>query len=457
MFDFLTMNLTETLKQYEHRYATDSCLFEVAALYPQLRDELLGREQDWSFFTTSEMAKCRDTKNKFVRTLKSGRATVVNRRTAVPFAATTGLTASLSVLIAYTASLTNAALASIAALTVNFGDFKLSLASLTLVVAELFAGIYQATVLYNWARVSSYMNCASKYGESDHRLRDLFDAYENLKERMDTAYKFCLDYSTVVRNQIESINFESESFEKERYKSIVQMLYESTRRMNELSDRFGQETKDLSFVYTFVTTFDTNDARHRWAQKDKKEFRAEIFLNPLYWLLETLYPNPKYGDVPIKIDGEKNIHEDAEGAEEEVEVDDAASVEPFFMQSLDEFEYILSHKSSPEFSRDLEGRFMVVREEEEEDEHGYGVAESKSDIKVRLDVAERHTRRIHEELNNLETTFWKEVTDAKDRLFSELRETFEVLCASIEPTDLERLQKFPFCIEEVDSSGGDGE
>ena len=44
------------------------------------------------------------------------------------------------------------------------------------------------------------------------------------------------------------------------------------------------------------------------------------------------------------------------------------------------------------------------------------------------------------------------MTEAKDRLFSELRETFEVLCASIEQTDLERLQKFPFCIE-VD--GGD--
>ena len=192
-------------------------------------------------------------------------------------------------------------------------------------------------------------------------------------------------------------------------------------------------------MYTFVTTFDTNDARHRWTQKDKKEFRAEIFLNPLYWLLEKLYPNPKYGDGPITIDGEKDM---AENAEENG--DDEASVEPF-EQSVDEYEYILSHKSSPEFSRDLEGRFM-----EDEDGGGVGVAESKSDIKGRLDVAERHTRRINDELNHLESVFWKEVTEAKDRLFSELRETFEVLCASIEQTDLERLQKFPFCIE-VDS------
>ena len=40
---------------------------------------------------------------------------------------------------------------------------------------------------------------------------------------------------------------------------------------------------------------------------------------------------------------------------------------------------------------------------------------------------------------------------------AELRETFEVLCASIERTDLERLQKFPFCIDGIDGDGGDGE
>ena len=415
------------------KYATDSCLFEVAAIHPQLNDELLGREEDWSFFTATEMAKCRDSKNKFVRTLKSGRATVVNRRTAVPFAATTGLTASLSVLVSYTATLTNAVLASIAVISLKLGDFKLNMATVTLVVAELFAGIYQATTLYNWARVNAYMNCASKYSESDHRVQHLFETYDKLNKKMRQTFQLCKEYSSVARNHLASVHFKSEETfeekERERYKNIVDTLYESTGQMNRLNDRFGQETKDLSFVHTFVSSFDTKDAKHRWEQKEKKEFAAEILLNPVYWLLERINPNQKYGDSPIDVEDTEEHHQDMPPLEPNVE----------------EYEYILSHKSSPEFSRDLERRFLSSSSEEEDGGSG-GVLESKSNVNGVLDVAERHTTMINEELNKLETVYWKEATEAKDRLFIELRETFEALCKSIEKTELERLQKFPFCI-----------
>lgn len=314
-------------------YAEVSCIFEVTGSFPGYRDQLLstdysmfGAKKFWSYGAAKEMEKCMDTKNKLFRMLKSG------KKPAAAVAAASGMGGAAAGITYLTvgggAIITKAAVdtaqigkgASSLLPTVEIAGSAVPLFGLFLSVGEMIAGLHQMSTLYNWARFRTYRECTLALRADLHQdTRSFLETFEAARESFQDKQAQLLPRYTRIRMLLTCLlgHFRSRG-QEDKVDSIRVMHEKVVNSIMHTAESMQDFDQNLKKIHEFVVRhqeenkFRARQVNKQWGQKEKREFNAELLLNPMYYLLESLFPNKKYG-------GTVQTQEAYDDAKEEVE------------------------------------------------------------------------------------------------------------------------------------------